>query len=201
MPTKLVVIESPYAGNVGLNVAYARAALVDSLHRGEFPIASHLLYTQPGVLDDDNPEERQLGINAGLAWAEHAQLTAVYVDLGISAGMHAAMRRSEAAGRLIETRRLPAWEAIGRQSPEERARAYVADSSVSTLGDLGARILSGIDRTDPDVRAVIILLKDQAEPEMISSCTVEESVTICRFMANNLARDAQLVEASAKGDA
>jgi hypothetical protein len=38
------------------------------LLRGESPIASHLLYTQPGILKDDVPEERPLGIEAGLAW-------------------------------------------------------------------------------------------------------------------------------------
>ena len=41
--------------------------LRDSLLRGEGPITSHLLYTQPGVLDDQIPEERQMGIDAGLA--------------------------------------------------------------------------------------------------------------------------------------
>ena len=49
---KLVILESPFAGDVKRNTAYARAALRDSLLRGEAPIASHLLYTQDGVLDD-----------------------------------------------------------------------------------------------------------------------------------------------------
>ncbi len=47
---KLVILESPYAGHVDANVAYARMAMHDSLLRGEAPIASHLLYTQPDVL-------------------------------------------------------------------------------------------------------------------------------------------------------
>jgi hypothetical protein len=38
-----VILESPYAGDVEANVAYARAAVRDSLMRGEAPIASHLL--------------------------------------------------------------------------------------------------------------------------------------------------------------
>lgn len=67
---RLVIIESPYTGPtpeaVAANVAYARACLLDSLRRSEAPIASHLLYTQ--VLDDKIPEERALGIEAGLAW-------------------------------------------------------------------------------------------------------------------------------------
>lgn len=54
----LVLLESPYAGNVELNVTYARACMRDCLKRGEAPFASHLLYTQPGVLDDLVPNER-----------------------------------------------------------------------------------------------------------------------------------------------
>lgn len=84
---KLVIIESPYAGDVEKNVAYARACVRDSLSRGEAPIASHLLYTQYGILDDTVPEERQWGIDAGLAWHSAGVLTAVYTDLGISSGM------------------------------------------------------------------------------------------------------------------
>lgn len=84
---RLVIIESPYAGEVEANVAYARAAMRDSLSRGEAPIASHLLYTQPGVLDDGIPEERQLGIDAGLQWARVAECAVFYVDRGWSPGM------------------------------------------------------------------------------------------------------------------
>ena len=43
-----MILESPYAGRVEENVAYARAAVRDSLLRGEAPIASHLLYTSRG---------------------------------------------------------------------------------------------------------------------------------------------------------
>lgn len=85
-----VVLESPYAGDVEENVRYARACIRDSLLRGEAPIASHLLYTQPGILDDNDPLERAHGINAGHAWffaGLHAVV--VYTDRGISEGMQA----------------------------------------------------------------------------------------------------------------
>jgi hypothetical protein len=107
---KLVVIESPFAGDVEANIRYARAAMADSLARGEAPIASHLLYTQPGILDDRNPEDRTLGIEAGLLWASRAELTAAYVDLGISSGMAAAIERSRAEDRPVEMRSLDEWE-------------------------------------------------------------------------------------------
>ena len=82
-----VILESPYAGDIERNVAYARACVRDSLSRGEAPIASHLLYTQEGILRDEVPEERQWGIDAGLAWKEVADKHVFYVDYGYSRGM------------------------------------------------------------------------------------------------------------------
>lgn len=94
----LVIIESPYAGDVEANVAYARAAMRDSILRGENPIASHLLYTQPGILNDDIPEERERGIAAGLAWRAVADLAVFYIDRGWSGGMMAAKAIYEGEG-------------------------------------------------------------------------------------------------------
>lgn len=105
---KLVIVESPYAGNTAFNERYARAALRDCLLRGEAPIASHLLYTQPGVLDDGKPDERALGIAAGLAWGTRADATAVYMDHGISSGMQQGIARAEADGRPVYYRTLGA---------------------------------------------------------------------------------------------
>jgi hypothetical protein len=55
----LVVVESPYAGNIERNLRYLRACMADCLRRGEAPFASHGLYTQPGVLRDELPKDRQ----------------------------------------------------------------------------------------------------------------------------------------------
>lgn len=103
---RLVIIESPYAGDVAANEEYARAAMADSLARGEAPLASHLLYTQPGVLDDADPAHRAQGITAGLAWGQFADLTAVYVDRGFTPGMKAGLDAAVAAGRPFEIREL-----------------------------------------------------------------------------------------------
>ena len=70
---KRVVLESPYAGNVEDNVLYARRAMKDSLSRGEAPIASHLLYTQAGVLNDLDRDQRATGIQAGYEWLRVAE--------------------------------------------------------------------------------------------------------------------------------
>ncbi|WP_313027911.1 hypothetical protein [Brucella sp.] len=91
-PADLIIIETPYSGDVDGNIAYARACLLDSLRRGEAPIASHLLHTQ--VLDDMQPDERSLGIEAGLAWYSVATKCVVYTDRGISGGMKMGIDRA-----------------------------------------------------------------------------------------------------------
>lgn len=101
---KLVILESPFAGEVERNIAYARAAVRDSLSRGEAPIASHLLYTQDGILDDTIPVERQWGIDAGLAWKAVAHGSVVYTDHGITKGMEYGIKAAQAAGIPVEYR-------------------------------------------------------------------------------------------------
>lgn len=101
-----IILESPYAGEVEKNVTYAQKCMHDCFKRGEAPFASHLLYTQPNVLDDLIPEERALGIEAGLIWGDQAEATVVYTDLGISRGMKYGIERAIKAGRPIEYRTL-----------------------------------------------------------------------------------------------
>lgn len=107
---RLVLLESPYAGDVVRNTEYARDALLDCLYRGEAPFASHLLYTQ--VLADDEPAERLRGINAGLAWGMVADATVVYVDLGVTRGMNIGIAAAHAEGRVVEVRSLAKWRKV-----------------------------------------------------------------------------------------
>jgi hypothetical protein len=107
---KRVVIESPLAGDREFNKRYARACMLDSLRRGEAPYASHLLFDQPGLLDDDNTSERELGITAGFAWGEAAELRAFYIDLGVSLGMERGMVEATRLDQPVEMRSLgPEW--------------------------------------------------------------------------------------------
>jgi hypothetical protein len=107
---RLVILESPYAATtpeaIARNVAYARAAMRDCLMRGEAPYASHLLYTQPSVLRDEDRAERSLGMKAGFAWHEAAEASVAYIDFGISPGMKTGMDRASKLGKPVETRRL-----------------------------------------------------------------------------------------------
>lgn len=101
-----VILESPYSGDTLINVRYARLCIRHCLMMGDSPIASHLLFTQEGILDDDDPEQRDLGINAGLFWGDVAHATVCYVDLGISGGMRIGWRNARHHGRSIEIRSL-----------------------------------------------------------------------------------------------
>jgi hypothetical protein len=102
------VIESPFSAPTieGLvrNVQYTMLAVRDSLNRGEAPYASHLFYTQ--MLDDNNAVERQLGMDAGLTICQHADQTAIYIDLGMSRGMEYGIEAAKKTGRAVVERRL-----------------------------------------------------------------------------------------------
>lgn len=103
---QLVILESPYAGDVERNITYARMCVRHSLEMGEAPIASHLLYTQPGILNDNIPKERQLSIDAGLAWRAVAHKTVVYIDYGVTKGMMYGIEKALQAGKPVEYRNL-----------------------------------------------------------------------------------------------
>jgi hypothetical protein len=108
-----VILETPYAGKtdeeIAANIKYARLCVRDCLRRGEAPIASHLLFTQPDILDDKNPEERRLGIEAGFAWREVAEATVVYKDRGVSEGMLRGIRDARRKDCPVEYRKLPGY--------------------------------------------------------------------------------------------
>lgn len=105
-----VLIESPFAANEGYtqeeNMKYARKCCNDCLLKNEAPYASHLFYTQEGLLNDDIPHERELGINAGLLWGEVSEKSVVYVDHGVSQGMKYGIEAAIRNGRPIEVRTL-----------------------------------------------------------------------------------------------
>lgn len=93
----------------------------DCLKRGESPYASHGLYPQPGVLSDEDGEERHWGIAAGFAWRDASEKTVVYTDLGVSKGMEYGIEDAEKKGRPVEYRTLGAgWEERALASEAKR---------------------------------------------------------------------------------
>ena len=103
-----VILESPYGTTdskiLYRNEIYARDAMHDCLKRGDAPMVSHLLYTQ--VLRDSDPDERALGIEAGLTWGPAAEASVVYIDFGITPGMEKGIARANEEGRPVEFRRI-----------------------------------------------------------------------------------------------
>lgn len=98
-----VIVESPFAGGFA-NVKYARECVRDCINRGESPFASHLLYTQKGLLNDAIPEERKKGIDAAIGWLQVADYVAVYMDLGITPGMVVGIIRAVKTEKIIRLR-------------------------------------------------------------------------------------------------
>jgi hypothetical protein len=122
---KRIVTETPYRPDVDprkepgrwlemlhRNVRYARAAYRYCLVKCDAaPFASHLNYAQPGVLDDRDPEERLLGIEAGLEWARAGgEESWFFMDLGMSDGMKKGEEDARRHGRPVRFMELgPDW--------------------------------------------------------------------------------------------
>lgn len=85
-----IFVASPFRWDEQRNRKYAVACMMDCLRRGESPFAPHLLY--PIFLDDNHPEDRARGIQAGLDWMLKADIVAFYIDLGMSEGMREEMK-------------------------------------------------------------------------------------------------------------
>lgn len=82
---KIVIIESPYQGNLERNATYLRRCVLHSIALGETPFASHGFF--PLFLDDEVPEERELGIILGHQFIPFASRVLFYVDYEWSPGM------------------------------------------------------------------------------------------------------------------
>lgn len=108
----VVVIESPFAGDLQTNIHYADCLLFDSLVRGEVPFMGHLLY--PRVFDDRLPSMRDAGIQAHIAMIERADYVVIGLDLGApSSGMRFGIKYAIEHNKPIVERFLgPFWRDI-----------------------------------------------------------------------------------------
>lgn len=100
-----------YQKEVGENIEYAQFAANYLVKQGYPSFASHLYYTQPNILDDTIPEEREVGIQAGFNLLDSLWQTieenedevikelkcnpVFFIDYGVSGGMMAALRRAQ----------------------------------------------------------------------------------------------------------
>lgn len=62
----LVYIASPYAGDTNYNISRACGYCRLAIRNGCIPFAPHLLY--PQFMDDDDKQQRELGIRFALIW-------------------------------------------------------------------------------------------------------------------------------------
>lgn len=86
-------------------VAYAQlCAEYSAIRFGENPFVSHLLFTQ--FLDDEDPDDRILGMNLGFEWAFLCDKTVICQDFGISEGMQLGIENALHSPRPIEYRNL-----------------------------------------------------------------------------------------------
>lgn len=65
---KKIYVASPYAGDTLKNTEFAKDACRFVLKQGHAFFCPHLLY--PNILDEHNPQERQLGLDMGIAMLE-----------------------------------------------------------------------------------------------------------------------------------
>ena len=88
-----IYVASRYAGDVDTNVAAAITYCRRAIDEGYMPVASHLLY--PQILNDNDPNERDLGLLFGLALLRMCDEVWVFGE--VSSGM---AREIEEAKRL-----------------------------------------------------------------------------------------------------
>ncbi len=89
----LVYIVSKYAGDIEKNTAAAVQYARFAIDKKRIPVASHLLY--PLILDDANPQQRELGLLFGqalLALCEEVWVFGTEHSSGMQAEIHEARR-------------------------------------------------------------------------------------------------------------
>ena len=98
---KRIYVASPYAGDIEKNIEFAKNACQFVMKQGHAFFCPHLLY--PSILNENNPDERQLGLDMGIAMLKNCDELWCFGER-ISQGM---MAEIEEAQRLsIPTRRV-----------------------------------------------------------------------------------------------
>lgn len=98
----VVILESPYSGDIDRNVAYLQRAMHDARTRGEVVIAPHMMWTQHHlcpthyVSDYDAKYEvpnggREIALQQIHELRRRADLIVFYMDYGMSSGMRDGM--------------------------------------------------------------------------------------------------------------
>lgn len=92
---KIIYAASPYAGDIEKNTEFAKKACRHIMEQGHVFFAPHLLY--PAILDENQPKERQLGMEMGIAMLPACDELWCYGD-HISQGMMMEMEEARQMG-------------------------------------------------------------------------------------------------------
>lgn len=92
-----IFICSPYRGDVTRNKTNALTYCRRAANDGYMPMAPHLYFTR--FLDDNDPEQRNAGISAGLEWLE--QCAEVWVYGEPTEGMKIEIAHAEKLGKRV----------------------------------------------------------------------------------------------------
>lgn len=99
MGSKLLYVCSPYRGEVKRNKEYAKELTRKAIDNGFIPVTVHLYLTE--ALDDNKPDERQKGMEAGKMILDNCKYILVGSRYGISEGMKSEIEQAERSGKII----------------------------------------------------------------------------------------------------
>lgn len=100
---KIIYVASPYAGDIQKNSEFAKTACRFVMNEGHAFFCPHLLY--PIILDEQNPKERQLGLDMGLAMLQSCDelwCFGDHISLGMMSEIEEAQRLSVPTRRVME---------------------------------------------------------------------------------------------------
>ena len=93
---KRIYICSPYRGDYEKNLAAAQDYSRQVLDRGFIPITPHMFYSS--IVNDNLPEDRELGLVAGLELLKISDEVWVFSQSGISEGMATEIELADISG-------------------------------------------------------------------------------------------------------
>ena len=97
----MIYICSPYRGEVKRNKEYARELTRKAIDNGFVPVTVHLYLTE--ALDDNKPDERAKGMEAGQTILDNCKFILVGNRYGISEGMASEISRAFDKGKVFLT--------------------------------------------------------------------------------------------------
>lgn len=98
-----VYVCSRYSGDIQTNTAAALRYCQFAVKRGCIPIASHIFYAASGILDENDPDSRSLGLTFGLLLLDRCSEVWIFSDGTLSEGMRAEYRRALRKEKRIRT--------------------------------------------------------------------------------------------------